>query len=404
MDAQHPPEAIKWAERLSEFAPAFMANHPALSRVCERGDLVLGGSTSLGVDDEFSDLDLELALSDEDAAAFDEASPTRYIDFTLDGKLGSILVTSFDEWDAGIDACDMPLISELRNAIVLSESVGAAGRLISKVRQPMKPEVSQAFFFYHYFELRSFHRSGDNPMNRDDGVAAYMNSAQALAHGLRACLSLDGQPYPYEKWLWSAASRTPTGQLIAPAVNRIMDHLASDALRFPGPESENPLSLELKGLRNSWTRPAPRASTSRGSRGGGSISTRLAPPRVAYAGEPASDSIRLDAVEFDVLAQSRTLRQVHETVSVRIVDLSVQPGLDRVVVDERMEAVRLHLLAIIDVNHAVRGEQRYVDASDNAYGCNGPLRTVMLRPQAKHLGPRREPSIALSQILRLRSG
>jgi hypothetical protein len=29
-----------------------------------------------------------------------------------------------------------------------------------------------------------------------------------------------------------------------------MDHLAADALRFPGPESENPLSLELKGLRN----------------------------------------------------------------------------------------------------------------------------------------------------------
>ena len=32
------------------------------------------------------------------------------------------------------------------------------------------------------------------------------------------------------------------------------------------------------------------------------------------------------------------------------------------------------------------------------------LQIVMLRPQAKHLGPRREAIVAFNQILRLRSG
>ena len=70
-----------------------------------------------------------------------------------------------------------------------------------------------------------------------------------LAHGLRACLALEGEPYPYDKWLWRVAAGTPTGQKLAPSVERLMGHLAADALRFPGPESDNPLSQELKAFR-----------------------------------------------------------------------------------------------------------------------------------------------------------
>ena len=113
----------------------------------------------------------------------------------------------------------------------------------------MNPDVWRAFFFYNYFEMRSFHRGADNPMNRSDAVAAYLNTAQALLHGLRACLSLEREPYPYDKWLWRYASQTETGERLAPHVNRIMDHLADDTLRFSGPESDNSLSQELREIR-----------------------------------------------------------------------------------------------------------------------------------------------------------
>ena len=65
-------------------------------------------------------------------------------------------------------------------------------------------KFSGAFFFLHYSEMRSFHRTADNPLNRGDSVAAYINTGQALTHGLRACLALEQEPYPYDKWLWRA--------------------------------------------------------------------------------------------------------------------------------------------------------------------------------------------------------
>jgi hypothetical protein len=48
---------------------------------------------------------------------------------------------------------------------------------------------------------------------------------------------------------WKSASQTETGQMLAPHVNCIMDHLADDALRLPGPESENPLSQDFREIR-----------------------------------------------------------------------------------------------------------------------------------------------------------
>ncbi len=179
---------------MSDFVPGFMANHPVLASVGARGDLILSGSTSFGIDDEYSDLDVDLLLSHEDLAVVDSASPTRYFDFTLDGKQGSILVQESDNWASRIDTRDMPLISELRTAIVLSESTGNAEVLVARALQPMRRKVRDALFFNHHFEMRSFHRSADNPMNRGDAVAAHLNSAQALAHGLRACLCWTASP------------------------------------------------------------------------------------------------------------------------------------------------------------------------------------------------------------------
>ena len=194
VDLRHPPEAARWAKLLSDFVPGFMANHPVLASVGARGDLILSGSTSFGIDDEYSDLDVDLLLSHEDLAVVDSASPTRYFDFTLDGKQGSILVQESDNWASRIDTRDMPLISELRTAIMLSESTGNAEVLVARALQPMRRKVRDALFFNHHFEMRSFHRSADNPMNRGDAVAAHLNSAQALAHGLRACLCWTASP------------------------------------------------------------------------------------------------------------------------------------------------------------------------------------------------------------------
>ena len=87
-------------------------------------------------------------------------------------------------------------------------------------------------------------------MNRNDAVAAYLNTAQSLLHALRACLSMESEPYPYDKWLSRSAPKTATAQKLASHVARLMDDLADDALRFPGPESDDALSQDFRGIRS----------------------------------------------------------------------------------------------------------------------------------------------------------
>lgn len=71
----------------------------------------------------------------------------------------------------------------------------------------------------------------------------------ALSHALRAAMVLDGVPYPYVKWLARAAFAAPTGRRLEPDVTRLLDLLARDALRAPGPEASHPLSHALKTIR-----------------------------------------------------------------------------------------------------------------------------------------------------------
>jgi hypothetical protein len=238
-----------WTSRLAAFLPDFMERHPAYRHTVRRADVIFQGSTTFGVDDDHSDLDLSVLMTDEDLAAFDSVSGTRYIDFELGGKPGSLKAEPAAELSARVDRCDMPLIAELRPAVVMLHGLGTAEDLIARARRPMRDEVRRAFFFLHYFEMRSYHRSADNPMERGDAVAAYLSTAEALAHALRASMVLHGEPYPYEKWLYRFAIATPTGAALVSHVDALLGHLAADGLRLKGPERDNPISQEMRAIR-----------------------------------------------------------------------------------------------------------------------------------------------------------
>jgi len=118
----HNSATRQWIERVSEWAPTFGQAHPVLGRIADLGDRILTGSTTLGTVDEYSDLDLELVLSEDAVAQVDTTSPTRYIECHLDGKPGSVIVVSADAWNNSVGACDMPLIAELRCAVMITRS------------------------------------------------------------------------------------------------------------------------------------------------------------------------------------------------------------------------------------------------------------------------------------------
>ena len=133
----HNSATRQWIERVSEWAPTIGQAHPVFGRFADLGGLILTGSTTLGVVDEYSDLDLELVLSEDTVAQVDTASATRYIECHLDGKPGSrwhsmylechldgkpgsVIVVSADAWNNSVGACDMPLIAEPRCAVMIA--------------------------------------------------------------------------------------------------------------------------------------------------------------------------------------------------------------------------------------------------------------------------------------------
>lgn len=238
-----------WLDRLALFLPPFFEEHPPLAAFAERASILLHGSLTMGVVDEYADLDVWFLLSGDDLRTFRTVSEFTFFTFKLDGKKGHVSAHSVDELQERIGRCDMDLIFQMRRAEIIWDESERAARLIRLTRTPMRTEVRETLFFHHYVEMRSEHRACDTPIERNDGVALLMFLPKTLGHALRAAMVLDGEPYPYDKWLFRVAEKTPTGRKLAPHVERIMDLLAEDALRCSGPKEKNPISLELGAIR-----------------------------------------------------------------------------------------------------------------------------------------------------------
>jgi Domain of unknown function (DUF4037) len=239
-----------WNARLRAFAPRFLEEHPALAPAAAEAAVLLHGSTTFGVDDPYSDLDVWLLVTEERARTIDAAAGTGFFVFTLEGKPGHFTVELASDFEERVRRCDFALITELRSAQILADPNGRAASLIAVARQPMPEEVRRAWFCYHYVEMRGEHRACDNPIDRGDAVAVLQAMTQTLSHALRAAMVVDGQPYPYVKWLGRAAFRTPTGRRLEPKVTELLDLLAQDALRAPGPEKHHPLTRALREIRS----------------------------------------------------------------------------------------------------------------------------------------------------------
>jgi hypothetical protein len=97
--------------------------------------------------------------------------------------------------------------------------------------------------------MRSEHRACDSPIDRNDAAALLLALTPTLSHALKAAMILDGQPYPYSKWLTRCAADTPTGANIVPIVQQVIDELGRGALRVGGPEKLHPLNLLLRQIR-----------------------------------------------------------------------------------------------------------------------------------------------------------
>lgn len=242
--------ADTWQTRLTEWLPGFLAEHPVLQHFRTFASVILHGSLTLGIEDPFTDIDLWCLLPEDQLKALDDLSSTRFFSFVLDGKPGHINAYSTAEFNRSIRECNMDIIYQLRRGAIIQDADGMAARCQAIARMPMSASVRRTLFMNHYIEMRSEHRACDTPIERGHAPALLFFLPKVLAHALRAAMILDGEPFPYDKWLFHVARSSPTGSLIAPSIDRVLDLLAAGHLRTPGPESQHPISLELRVIRN----------------------------------------------------------------------------------------------------------------------------------------------------------
>jgi len=195
-----------------------------------------------------SDLDVWLLLPDVAASAI-QAAGMDFVEFAADGRGGHVTVHGWREHTDRVEACGMDLIYQLRHAAIVEDADGQAAGLIALARRPMAPAVRDGLVLHHYVEMRSEHRACDNPMARGDGVAVLLSMTKMIAHALRTAIVLQGEPYPYDKWLYRAAAATPTARELTPLVDSIVDRLSPSLLRHAENDHTHPLGREVMALR-----------------------------------------------------------------------------------------------------------------------------------------------------------
>lgn len=240
----------EWAAKLRKSVPPFIEAHPVLGKFKDRTNLLLFGSLTMGIDDEFADIDIEMLLTEKDIAELKKASDITFFDFEHEGRPGHICAELFEDYQQKAANCDMDLLFHLRRCAHITEGPLDTKSLIAEAQKPMRDEVKHALFFNHFVLMREAHRSMDNPMERGDEIAVLINLGRVLTYSLQTILVLEGEPYPYEKWLYREAIQTPLGKSVAAEISEIRDLVNGGGLAFRGREKDNPISQAARNMRN----------------------------------------------------------------------------------------------------------------------------------------------------------
>lgn len=231
--------------------PAKWLVHPApvLEAIGDDCPLIWHGSRARGITDDVADVDLWMLVDDEQLQRADYEAGTRFFAMQIDDVKGHVNLVTTDHLASAFIPVDMATLFELRRCQIVRDRNGIAAELCERARAPMPDQVRLAWFAHHYIEMRGEHRSADNPMYRGDPVAVLFGVSRTLQQALRAAMVLDGEPYPYHKWLHASARQTPTGRIVAALADEAISLMENGDLRRVGDERDNPLSMKLREIR-----------------------------------------------------------------------------------------------------------------------------------------------------------
>ncbi|MFQ5630953.1 MAG: DUF4037 domain-containing protein [bacterium] len=240
----------KWVAAAKEYFRSFIHTEPILKHFADNMSIVLHGSTTRNIDDAHSDLDFWLVLDGREWQKYRSISEQNFIPVAINGKDGHLNPLRISQLEKCFDGeIAMTLINELSTAVVIMDKKNVLQKYQKLARQPLTDAVRYAHFFYNYVEMRAFHRSCDNPMERGDRFAVLYSAMQTIRYALQAAFVLDHVAYPYEKWLYAQANFHETPKSLLENVDNIIDEIQTNPEALFGPEGENRISQELRAIR-----------------------------------------------------------------------------------------------------------------------------------------------------------
>ncbi|MEK3864119.1 nucleotidyltransferase domain-containing protein [Paenibacillus sp. FSL H7-0716] len=237
----------KLLEEIGQYITQEILNHPLMKEESQRISILLDGSTALGVVDEQSDVDVIIICQDEYYSSvnhrFEQAGlipkqSSFFMDLRLpSGKSGHYTLHKISEIKAALMSGNMEWLWNASISYIYYDRLDVKSLFDAYV--PLQPEVLMRFRKNSYIQLRSYAKSLDNPLVRGDAFPILFLAVSLYKEALRCAVTIEGYPYPYDKWLVPVAKQTTVGRKIMECAGDFWSFIRDDESFAPMYQEDN---------------------------------------------------------------------------------------------------------------------------------------------------------------------
>ncbi|MEK4463845.1 MULTISPECIES: nucleotidyltransferase domain-containing protein [Paenibacillus] len=234
-------------EEIGQYITQEILNHPLMKEESQRVSILLDGSTALGVVDEQSDVDVIIICQDEYYSSinhrFEQAGlipeqSSFFMDLRLpSGKSGHYTLHKISEIKAALMSGNMEWLWNASISYIYYDRLDVKSLFDAYV--PLQPEVLMRFRKNSYIQLRSYAKSLDNPVVRGDAFPILFLAVSLYKEALRCAITIEGHPYPYDKWLVPVAKQTTVGRKILECAGDFWSFIRDDESFAPMYQEDN---------------------------------------------------------------------------------------------------------------------------------------------------------------------
>ncbi|WP_339312861.1 hypothetical protein [Paenibacillus sp. FSL M7-0896] len=232
---------------IGSYISTHILNHPLLAEDCGHISILLDGSTALGIVDDSSDIDLILVCRDECyepiTSRFERAEliPERsslFVDVHLpSGKTGHYTLLKLSELEQALEKGQLDSLWNAAVACLYHDPLALKALFAQAV--PLPSEHLMSLRKKTYIDLRSAAKSLDNPVRRGEAFPILFQAVEVFKQALRCAITVEGHPYPYDKWLVQVAEHLPVGIRVLDCMKDFRQYLSEDLSYAPMYQEDN---------------------------------------------------------------------------------------------------------------------------------------------------------------------